>query len=301
MSFVNINMLFLFNSFRFTLPISHAWAYTSIYQQYMGLHESLVRYRRTISMNAKKRVPDVLCDETFRDIVASKPQTMLELAKMSRITEQQMREHGESILRIVQRYVDQQDRYKKWNVVLGEIACTPNATQKAKPPAVVRGQAYLAKNDVALETVSVYILELQNGKYYVGKSTSVAQRALQHLHGKGSAWTQKYKPTGKMMPRLGTVQDETGDATERDETLRYMQLKGIENVRGWRYTSVKLSEDDLESIRREMNELFNRCRKCGGSGHFARQCGTVMPVCKVSKACQTKAVFTNKRRVAKKK
>ena len=42
--------------------------------------------------------------------------------------------------------------------------------------------------------VYVYILKLENGKYYVGKTNNPEYRLNNHFNENGSAWTKKYKP-----------------------------------------------------------------------------------------------------------
>ena len=42
--------------------------------------------------------------------------------------------------------------------------------------------------------VFIYILKLQAGKYYVGKTTNPSFRLDKHFNGDGSAWTKKYAP-----------------------------------------------------------------------------------------------------------
>ena len=43
-------------------------------------------------------------------------------------------------------------------------------------------------------TTNIYVLRLEGGRYYVGKTDNVPQRFQQHLQGQGSTWTKKYKP-----------------------------------------------------------------------------------------------------------
>ena len=117
----------------------------------------------------------------------------------------------------------------------------------------------------------VYILELKHNKVYVGKSHNTTRRMLQHKTGVGSAWTKTHSPTGISLPRLGNVQG-SGDASERDETLRYMHLRGVDNVRGWRYTRVVLTEEERRDAEQNIRELFDLCRRCGKSGHFLSKC-----------------------------
>jgi hypothetical protein len=63
-----------------------------------------------------------------------------------------------------------------------------------------------------------------------------------------------------------------GDAAERDETLRYMEKFGIENVRGWRYVQTTLSPYDKADIEMNIRELFDLCRRCGKKKHFIGDC-----------------------------
>jgi predicted GIY-YIG superfamily endonuclease len=120
----------------------------------------------------------------------------------------------------------------------------------------------------------VYILELAKGRVYVGKTHNVDKRVAQHTSGVGAAFTKVFPPTGNLLDRLGKVRG-CGDAAERDETIRYMLLRGINNVRGWRYTQLNLSKDEVEDAELNIRELFNLCRRCGNGGHFITQCRCV--------------------------
>ena len=42
--------------------------------------------------------------------------------------------------------------------------------------------------------VFIYIIELENNKYYIGKTSNPDFRINQHFNGDGSMWTRKYKP-----------------------------------------------------------------------------------------------------------
>ena len=70
----------------------------------------------------------------------------------------------------------------------------------------------------------IYILELEQNKYYIGKTTNIAFR-LDHFESNGAAWTRKYKPI--------QVQSIIADCDDYDEdkyTLKYMEQYGINNV-----------------------------------------------------------------------
>lgn len=117
----------------------------------------------------------------------------------------------------------------------------------------------------------VYVLELADGFVYVGKSKNVTKRVHQHMLGRGASFTKYHRPTGKVLPRLGTLHGK-GDGPERDETLRQMNLRGVDMVRGWKYCGRFISAEEKASIEDDMRELFDLCRRCGGDDHFARQC-----------------------------
>ena len=93
----------------------------------------------------------------------------------------------------------------------------------------------------------------------------------QHVAGQGSAFTKAFPPTGVLLPRLGRVTG-SAEAAERDETLRYMFLRGIQLVRGWRYVRVDLPQEDLDDAERNIRELYDLCRRCGHPGHFITGC-----------------------------
>ena len=118
---------------------------------------------------------------------------------------------------------------------------------------------------------SVYILELEDGRVYVGSSKDVPRRLTQHTGGYGSAHTKIYKPTGVLLPRLGNVEGD-GDAAERDETLRYMMLRGVPFVRGWKFARVDMPPEEYEEAEANIRELFDLCRRCGYKGHFCTHC-----------------------------
>jgi hypothetical protein len=145
-----------------------------------------------------------------------------------------------------------------------EVKKKPKTQVKRKPQTEVKRKPQTAVTDI-------YVLELAGGYVYVGKSTNVTRRLGQHMDGKGAAFTRIFKPTGCRLPRLGTLSG-AGDGPERDETLRQMDARGANKVRGWKFCSRKLSKADLSEIENNIRELKDLCRRCGRSGHFAAHC-----------------------------
>lgn len=115
--------------------------------------------------------------------------------------------------------------------------------------------------------VFIYILQLENNKYYVGKSNNPDFRLNNHFNSNGSTWTKKYKPVQvlKLIP----------DCNNFDEdryTKEYMSKKGINNVRGGTYCKIKLDNDEIELLKKEINSACDCCYICGSNQHFANNC-----------------------------
>jgi predicted GIY-YIG superfamily endonuclease len=107
-------------------------------------------------------------------------------------------------------------------------------------------------------TTNIYIIKLDQGKYYVGKTKNVAQRYQEHLLGQGSSWTRKYKPL-----KLDTVIENASPFDEDKQVKIYMAKYGIENVRGGTYVADKLSEEQEQALKAEIWGSSDLCNKCG--------------------------------------
>lgn len=113
----------------------------------------------------------------------------------------------------------------------------------------------------------IYVLKLEGGKYYVGKSKNVAERYKQHLSGDGATWTRHHKPTKLVETRpLKSGHDET------NLTKDLMKKYGVDNVRGGAYASPALDDATKAVLEREFRGNSDACFKCGESGHFVSQC-----------------------------
>jgi len=110
----------------------------------------------------------------------------------------------------------------------------------------------------------IYILKLENNKYYVGKSNNMQQRAKAHFSQNGSEWTKKYPP----IEIMETIEDKEEDMVTIDTMYTY----GIENVRGGSYSRIHLSNEDIRSIQKLICTKYDLCYNCGEKGCFILQC-----------------------------
>ena len=112
----------------------------------------------------------------------------------------------------------------------------------------------------------IYVLELENGKYFVGTTNNLQETLEKHYIKKHCEWTSKYAYKDVVETYEGEKSDET------KTTITYMDRMGIENVRGGMYSKLQLTFDDYLNIRK--NIYFNNglCTACGKYGHILEEC-----------------------------
>ena len=115
--------------------------------------------------------------------------------------------------------------------------------------------------------VYIYILELEGKKFYVGKTNNPDVRLEQHFNSSGSSWTRQHKPTAVV-----EVIPNCDDFDEDKNTLKYMDMYGINNVRGGSFCELKLNEDNIKVIKKMISSSTDKCYICGDTGHFGKDC-----------------------------
>jgi predicted GIY-YIG superfamily endonuclease len=94
---------------------------------------------------------------------------------------------------------------------------------------------------------TVYILECQNNKYYVGSTTAMKRRWAQHQSERGgSKWTRLHKPI-RIVRAYNRIPDQYVLGMEAKVTAETMLKFGINNVRGAMFAEPR--EYDHEDIR----------------------------------------------------
>ena len=114
---------------------------------------------------------------------------------------------------------------------------------------------------------TIYVLRLQGGNYYVGKTEDLVSRLKAHMEGVGSAWTKKYK-----VLEVEKIKEHQSPFEEDKLVKEYMSRYGIMKVRGGSYSSINLSSEQIDAIKHEIRGATDLCSSCGKSGHFAASC-----------------------------
>lgn len=81
----------------------------------------------------------------------------------------------------------------------------------------------------------VFILELENNKYFIGFSDSIEAEIEKHFTGNGNKWTILHTPV-EVIDKIKAKSVEH----QRVHTLIYMEKYGWKNVRGYRWTDIHL-------------------------------------------------------------
>lgn len=118
-----------------------------------------------------------------------------------------------------------------------------------------------------MSNTNIYVLRLEGGRYYIGKSNNVMNRYEQHIKGSGPAWTRKYKPISleKTIVNVSSFEEDK-------VTKEYMSKYGINKVRGGSYVEVELSDFHTDALKMEIWAAKDLCIQCGRRGHFVKDC-----------------------------
>ena len=153
-----------------------------------------------------------------------------------------------------------------------------------------------------IEKCTVYVLECEDGKYYVGSTQNRKQRFKQHQRGRGSQWTRLHKPI-RVLKEHRRIPSKFLLGLESKVTAECMLEFGVNNVRGSYFCSPRdYHVGDVESLAKFLGHYCDlnyrkvsarlsqtlpavpgkrvrrratipaRCYICGALGHKASKC-----------------------------
>lgn len=122
-------------------------------------------------------------------------------------------------------------------------------------------QLFELPTNVAMRNLAnIYILELNGGKYYIGRSYIPQNRIDQHRGGElhSAKWVTQWGFKGVL-----TVFPERNIFEEDYYTKLFMHKYGIEHVRGGTYFTSSLTPTQIAILQKEFDSALHRCFKCG--------------------------------------
>ena len=109
------------------------------------------------------------------------------------------------------------------------------------------GSFYL-DNDRMSSPVSIFLLELEHGKFYAGSHSDPEKVMEECREGLGPIWTQIHRPVRmREVIRMAPLRDV--DTRVRQWMLQY----GVDNVRGGSWADVRLSDKDRQTLSRRQD------------------------------------------------
>jgi predicted GIY-YIG superfamily endonuclease len=168
--------------------------------------------------------------------------------------------------------IDKSDAYKLWtllsndNQINNEI--TPEETNYSST--VCETEHRLNGIKTSAYPSCIYVLNLEGGRIYVGKSkdySTALSRIERHKNKTGSAWTREH-PVVSVLEIFITNDVGAEEAT----TLRYVIDRGIDLVRGGSTCELNLSGASKEFYSKAIASATNKCYTCGLAYHFANEC-----------------------------
>lgn len=119
----------------------------------------------------------------------------------------------------------------------------------------------------------LYVLELAEGRWYVGTTREPNRRLQEHRTGQGAEWTRRFPPIAgfRELQRLDCPDHEA--RLQEDACVKALMLKkSIDVVRGGSYSHPDLTRDDMRLLCRELFHATNGCMRCGRTSHWIATC-----------------------------
>lgn len=109
--------------------------------------------------------------------------------------------------------------------------------QSARLGQAIRREYGRVKKDPSAKFYT-YVLQLQDGKIYVGNTDNIYARLLEHrlMSPSSALWVKHHGPVERVLE----ISRGSGKADEHYKTLQYMSMFGWQNVRGSSYCKVQM-------------------------------------------------------------
>jgi predicted GIY-YIG superfamily endonuclease len=127
--------------------------------------------------------------------------------------------------------------YAKTGAPMYKSFYSKNGEKIYNPKAYINSGGDLYVKENINQPKSIYKIECEGGKIYIGETKNLDKRMDQHFSGKGAKVTKKFKPIeGK---ELAVVPGYLAKKVEQEYTEKYIDKYGYNNVRGGKYVNSK--------------------------------------------------------------
>jgi hypothetical protein len=113
--------------------------------------------------------------------------------------------------------------------------------------------------------IHIFLLELSNEKFFVGTTDNLNYSV--DDYSEQNEWTTKYIPQ-KVIQLIPNCEIDELD----NYVIRFMQEKGINNVRGGSFVNIILSDQNITKIVKLLIMNTDKCYICGDPKHITRDC-----------------------------
>jgi hypothetical protein len=114
--------------------------------------------------------------------------------------------------------------------------------------------------------IYIYILELYNNKFYIGKVNNISSIVNDICNNKFE-WLFYNKPL-----KIIDIYNFSNDINEDEFVLEFMNIYGVNNVRGGCFKQMNLTFDNTYDIFKTIKIVYNKCYLCGEETHNGDKC-----------------------------
>ncbi|MEK5238364.1 GIY-YIG nuclease family protein [Paenibacillus sp. FSL L8-0470] len=115
------------------------------------------------------------------------------------------------------------------------------------------------EKEINKRIITIYVLELEGGNYYVGQTTNLKRRLEEHLEGRrASHWTKLHKIVKLIESTdLRSVNSKNALVEENEVALKYMSIYGWKKVRGGCYNLIDEGVTYKTLLKRKKKDRIN--------------------------------------------
>ena len=192
------------------------------------------------------------------------------------VTEQEKWPYSSQLLESADFDATKQRWFGEWCVFRQTIAPTlANTLQGVENDVFLQEMLRWQCLDDTLAVSGVYVIKLDNGTIYVGKSKDMVKRLRQHMtSGGGAQWCRANGCNDvRLLPTRNTKAGQSITTMGATRNAFQMLRHGPDKVRGWIFTNEEaLTQNELKTIYRMLADRTDCCFKCGMYGHYSTSC-----------------------------